>query len=79
VGDGCGTEGNTELIVIREDILRAIIINVLNEGNPFSTIEWEFYSGFSDINNINREDFASVVIGSAKKAAEGAGELDGQR
>lgn len=53
------------------DVLTAVLIN----GNPFSTIPWEFSSGFKDINESNREDFCGEVF-SRLKAISATGECD---
>jgi hypothetical protein len=36
--------------------------HALDEGNPFSTVKWDFYSRFDDTVEQERTDFCDVVI-----------------
>lgn len=42
--------------------LQKVITATLDEGNPFSTVEWDFNSKFDDTRKQERGDFCDVVI-----------------
>ena len=58
------------MITVSEQQIREVLLAVLDEGNPFSTIEWEFSSGFDDVSQINREDFCSEVASRLKSLSK---------